>query len=277
MLVSYSESSSIVEHLIAENSKRFALRLLGSLFFRPQERTVVVMPRFTQMFVQKLLLVIAVAVVDTFLGGAVGVYIAKGGDALVGGATVLLGGIVGSVAGLISGGVLAKKLPPHAARKALWLFGLPALVLLVWGAWGLWRMDQETRDPEESYAGLPVFVVALERDPAHDPYLATRIEINAERREWLSKLPDGRTCRGRLRATVQRRVSERLPTTPTPDACRDVPPSGESDRVSWRIAGADQGAALVDGDCRRAMPQLSGLAQIITIASSLADSAVSCD
>ncbi|MEM6775858.1 MAG: hypothetical protein AAF640_13520 [Pseudomonadota bacterium] len=223
------------------------------------------------------LLVSAAIVVGVAIGGAAGVASARDADALVGGAMVMLGAMAGGVAGLLLGALAAWKLPARWIAPALWCLGVPAILILAFGIRGAWQIDQSTRDPDEAYAGLPRFVVVLERDPAHDPYLSPRIEVDAIRRHWITSLPDGRSCRGRLRAEVHRRFSEVLPEGNPPKECRDQAPSGSLERLMWQIEGAGSGAALLNAECLAVAPRYARLAHTLAIASSLADSAVSCD
>jgi hypothetical protein len=225
----------------------------------------------------RLLLVAAAGVVGVALGGIVGALMARGADAMVGGAMVMLGGMVGGGLGLIVGGLAAWNLSARGAKIAGWTLGLPALALLAMGARGLWLMDHATLDPDEAYAGLPVFVAVLERDPANDPYLSPRIEVDAAERTWTNAMPDGGSCRGRLRAEVQRQVAEGLPDGPAPEACRDAPAGGDLVRLVWRIEGGPEGAALMDAACRAAAPRLARLAFLLPRASTMMDSAPSCD
>jgi hypothetical protein len=190
---------------------------------------------------------------------------------------VMLGAMAGGGVGLLLGALAAWKLPARRVIPALWCTGLPALVVLGLGARGAWQIDQTTRDPDEAYAGLPLFVVALERDPSHDPYLAPRVKVDAIERQWITNLPDGRSCRGRLRAEVQRRVSSVLPDGEQPGACKDAAATGPHERLVWRVEGGVSGAALLDADCLKAAPHYAQLAHVLSLASGLADSAASCD
>ena len=223
------------------------------------------------------LLVPAAIVVGVAIGALVSLPGARSAEPLVGGAIVALGAIAGGGAGLLLGALAAWKLPARRVVPALWCLGVPALVILGLGARGVWQIDQATRDPEEAYAGLPRFVVALERDPSHDPYLAPRVKVDAIDRQWITNLPDGRSCSGRLRAEVQRRVSSVLPDGEQPEACEDSAPTGPHERLVWRIEGSGSGAALLDADCLAAAPRYAQLAHVLSIASGLADSAASCD
>ncbi|MEM6441080.1 MAG: hypothetical protein AAF763_15450 [Pseudomonadota bacterium] len=225
----------------------------------------------------RLLLIAAAGVVGVAAGGIVGALAAQGADGLVGGAKVMLGAMIGGGAGLIVGALAGWKLSARPAKAAAWALGAPAVVLLALAARGLWQIDQETRDPEEAYAGLPVFIAALERDPAADPYLAPRVEVDANARTWTTAMPDGGACRGRLRAEVQRRLTEGLPQGPAPDACRDAPPAGDLVRLTWWIDGGPEGAALMDPACRAAAPRLATLERLLPQASSMMNSAPSCD
>lgn len=231
----------------------------------------------------RLLLIATTGVVGLGIGGLVGRAAAENAEPLVGGAIVALSAIVGGVIGLLAGALAAWKLPRARVRLAAWLTGVPAAVLLILAALGVWRMDQATRDPETAYTGLPVFTAILERDPLFDPVLAPRVEVDASARRWRVTLPDGRRCAGRLRAEVQRRVGAVLPSGPAPPACRDAPASDDLVRVIWRIEGKGEaevawsGAALVDQACRSAAPQLQRLAAVLSMAPSLGDSAASCD
>lgn len=225
----------------------------------------------------RLLLIAAAVIVFAAGGAALGLLAARGAEPLVGGAMVALGAIAGGAAGLLAGAVAAWKLPARGRRVATRVLGGPALLLLALGIAVAWRLDQQARDPEAAYAGLPMFVAVLERDPAQDPYLATRVEVNAGTRRWTTQLPDGRRCSGRLRAAVQRRVGAALPAGPLPAACRDGPPAGAQERITWELAGGASGAALTDAACRAAAPRLAALARVLSMASSLADSGASCD
>lgn len=224
-----------------------------------------------------LLLIASTVIVSAAVGGWIGVESAQNTDALVGGAMIVMAALAGAVTGLVAGILGAWKLPGHIVRRAAWILAVPALVLLLVSLRVWWQLDQQTRDPEQAYTGLPVFVAVLERDPGNDPYLAPRVEINAVRREWVSALPDGRACRGRLRADVQRRVAAVLPGIELPSACEDAPPRGALDRVSWQIDGGVSGAVLLTRACREAMPRAGQLARLIGTAPGLADSKPSCD
>jgi pimeloyl-ACP methyl ester carboxylesterase len=224
------------------------------------------------------LLVAAAGIVGIALGGIVGAAAAQDAEALVAGAIVAMGAILGGAAGLLAGGLASWKLDARKARFALWILGMPAIALLALAARQLWLKDQETRDPEHAFAGLPVFVATLERDPKHDPVLATRVQVDALSRRWSLTLADGRICTGRLRAAVQRRVSTGLPTTAEqPDACIDAAPAGPLERVTWRIQEGSSGAAQIDQACRSAEPQLQRLAALLAMAPNLATSAPSCE
>ena len=225
----------------------------------------------------RLLLIASAAVVGIALGGVVGALMARGADALVGGAMVMLGAMVGGALGLVVGGLAGWRLGPRGTRIAAWALGLPAFALLAMGVRGWWLADQATLDPDEAYGGLPVFIAVLERDPANDPYLSPRIEVDAVARTWTNAMPDGGACRGRLRAEVQRQVAEGLPEGPAPAACRDAPARGEVVRLVWRIEGGPEGAALMVAACRAAAPKLDRLAFLLPRAATMMDSAASCD
>jgi hypothetical protein len=222
-------------------------------------------------------LVAAAGIVGAGAGGFLGLLAAESAEPLVGGAMVAMGAILGGALGLLGGILAAWKLPRRAARVGTSALGIPAALLLAFIALRLWQMDQQTRDPEEAYTGLPVFVASIERDPGFDPVLATRVEVNAFTRHWYLTLPDGRNCTGRLRAGVQRRVGTALPDSAAPEACRDAPPEGAYERLSWRIEGGSSGAARIDQACRSTAPQLQRLAAVLAMAPNLADSAPSCD
>ena len=230
-----------------------------------------------QQIILRAALVTAAAIVGAGAGTLLGLLPAQSAEPLVGGAMVAMGALLGGGLGLLLGIFAAWKLPRQSARLATAVLGIPALLLLVFVALRLWQMDQRTRDPDDAYAGLPVFEASLERDPAFDPVLATRVEVNAFTREWRLTLPDGRRCTGRLRASVQRRVGTTLPDTEIPEACRDAPAGGGEERVSWRIQGGSAGAARIDMACRAAAPQLQRLAAVLAMTPNLADSAPSCD
>lgn len=223
------------------------------------------------------LLCLAMGVLGVALGAALSMGKAAEAESLVGGAIVALGAVIGGVSGLLVGALAAWKLPASRLPLITALLGLPALALLGLALRAAWNLDQQNRDPEEAYAGLPVFVAVLERDPANDPYLSPRVEVNAGTREWITTLPDGGHCRGVLRADVQRRLADALPATPVPAACRDAPAQGAAERLSWDVDGAGAAAILVDADCRAAAPRAEQLARLLSMASSLAASAASCD
>lgn len=225
----------------------------------------------------RVLLIASATIVGAALGAWLGIQAAQGGDALVGGATIVMAMLGGSILGLIGGGLAAWKLNARQLRRATWVLGLPALVLLVAAVRVAWLVDQQTRDPESAYAGLPVFVAVLERDAENDPYLSPRVEVNAIERAWRTQLPDGRSCHGRLRAEVQRRVGAALPEGPVPQACEDGSASGSIERISWQIQDGAAGAVLLTPACREAMPQAIQLARLVSMASGLADSRPSCD
>lgn len=222
------------------------------------------------------LLTLATGIVGVAAGGVAGLAAARNADPLVGGAIIAMGAIIGGAGGLLAGAAFAWKLALQQARIAAWFLGVPAGLLLAFTARALWLMDRSTLDPDDAYAGLPVFVASLERDPDFDPVLARRVEVNALTREWSLLLPDGGRCTGRLRAAVQRRVATALPAASPPVACRDAPAAGAMERVSWRIEGGASGAARIDQACRSAAPQLQRLAAVLSLAPTLADSAPSC-
>lgn len=222
-------------------------------------------------------LIASAVIVGIALGAWVGVALARGGDALVAGATIVMCALGGAIVGLIGGAISAWKLPARLLRRTTVLLAVPALVLLLLGVRAAWLLDQQTRDPESAYAGLPVFVAVLERDPAGDPYLSPRVEVNAIERAWRTRLRDGRSCHGRLRAKVQRRVAAVLPDGPVPPACGSGAANGSIERISWQIQGGASGAVLLTPSCRKAMPQAIQLARLVSMASGLADSRPSCD
>lgn len=225
----------------------------------------------------RVLLVVALSIIGIAIGGWVAMGPAARSEPLVGGAVIMLGAMIGGAVGFLGGAFLAWKLPPTSLRIWMFVLGAPALVLFALGLRALWLADQQTRDPEEAYSGLPVFVAVLERDPTHDPYLAPRVEVNAKTRTWTNALPDGRACSGRLRAEVQRRVAAALPSEPVPEVCGGDAPVGSYDRISWRVDGASAESALLDDDCRKEYPSAVGLAHIVSRASGLAASSASCD
>ena len=224
-----------------------------------------------------IVLIVSTVIVSAAIGAWVGVLSARDEDPLVGGAMIVMSALAGAMAGLVAGVIGAWKLPVPLARRAIWVLAPSALILLLAGLRMWWQLDQQTKDPEEAYAGLPVFVVVLERDPGNDPYLAPRVEINARTREWMSAMPDGRVCRGRLRAEVQRRVAAVLPDREVPSVCSDEPARGPLDRVSWQIEDGGSGTMLLTQACREAMPRAGLLARLVSMASGLADSKPSCD
>ena len=155
-----------------------------------------------------------------------------------------------------------------------------ALVLVGLGAWGWVEATRAPSDLPEAYAGLPVFTLSLIREPEADPVLARRATLDAPAREWRVELPDGRLCRGTLRASVQARVGEAAravlpPPTPLPAPCE----TGFPERLSWRLEGAapEAGEISLAPACLSALPGLSRLAGLVASGSTLAESGARCD
>lgn len=224
-----------------------------------------------------ILLCLATAIVSAAIGAYLGLQSARTADPLVGGAMILMSALLGGTLGLVLGGIMAWKLPAYGVRLGSAVLGVPAAVLLVLAARGMWHMDQQTRDPDEAYRGLPVFTATLVRDPGFDPVLAPRVTIDARERRWSVALPDGRSCTGRLRAEVQERVAQFIPGGPLDPVCRAAPPAGDMVRLEWRVEGGGAAAVRIDEACHQAHPELRQFAAMLSRAPSLADSAPSCD
>jgi len=129
---------------------------------------------------------------------------------LTGGPMVLFYGLIGAIIFSFLGFILCLKL----SVKKLAIFSIFTIVIaaLLFSilAMKFYQIQQDRQDPDSAYANLAPFTLSLAQIVIIDPNLTTRIELNSTNRSWAHTLPDGRVCKGTIRATNQRRITEAL-------------------------------------------------------------------
>lgn len=205
---------------------------------------------------------IALVVSLAFLGLVTGAWI--GGRFLVGdgaglaGAGIALGyGMVGGLAAAIVGLVIGFQLTDRHLRNVALAITAPSVVLFMSGVMLLFIGERGNRDPAEAYAPAGDFTVTMVRLDQSDPYLFSRMEVDAGRRTWImtGPAPGRQICTGTVRAkylVAMREALDRLAEMNHEEfrACESA--SGPTiKRVIWALLDSNEQRAagkLVSGD-----------------------------
>jgi len=232
-------------------------------------------------FLAGLALALSFCIIGMTAGLWTGGQVANPESGVAGGAVVALGGVFGAVIGLVIGVVGAFRMSHRGRLAMLFLTGLPALGLIGAFGWASVQSIHAESDPDSAYAGLRDFQITLTRDHESDPVLARQVRIDTTARHWRLRMPDGRTCQGTLRASVQARLETALAA-----AIADAPYAGDcavdSDMpgtyLGWHFNPADESAAAVAllPGCLAAHPALVTLANLVGQSPTMAPSRVRC-
>ncbi len=161
------------------------------------------------MWLWRIILSVSVAIVGLFAGTMLGGwYLVPAGSGMAGPAIALGYGLAAAAGSAVLAAIGSAYLSARRVRGIALATGAVAVALLGLGVAGYLRSQAALYDADEAYAGLPSYRLVVERVVVRDPVLSPRVAIDTERRIWEIALPDGRVCRGNLRAAAQARVGE---------------------------------------------------------------------
>lgn len=232
-------------------------------------------------FLAGLAMILSFCIIGMTAGLWAGGQVASAGSGAAGGAVVALGGVLGGLLGLVIGMVGAFRMSHRGRLAMLFLTGLPALGLIGAFGWASVQSIHAESAPASAYAGLRDFQITLARDHDSDPVLARQVRIDTTARHWQLRMPDGRTCQGTLRASVQARLETALAAAiadaPYAENCAvdsDMPGT----YLGWHFNPADESAAAVAlmPGCLAAHPALAVLGNMVGQAPTMAPSRVRC-
>lgn len=214
------------------------------------------------------------------MGG--GLWLVPRGSGLAGPVIALGYGTIGAVAGACVATLATRILVGAILRR------LVAATLIITMAMAVvltlrWQQAQaEHTDPNQAYDGLPSFQASVQQLIITDPYLATRAGIDTTSRSWSLTLPDGRECRGTLRAQAQKHVGDvlsRLAQVPTAEIrnCSQSSATAEQ-RLSWKFDGSTRASVVdVSAECLAAKSAIANAIGAIRNVNVRSTSNVECD
>ncbi len=216
------------------------------------------MSKATRIF-YRLVIVLGFAVCGLLLGM---LWAARSGAAdgagLAGGAIVLGYGLIWALAAAVTGLIIGLRV---TGAKLRWSAAACGAILIIFAVLAITQMRAArlaSLDPPEAYAGIPAFVLTLERTERADAVLAKRVSIDSKERMWTSRLPDDRNCRSQATAMSLRKAAgalqEFLQATGGELGCSDDIEAV----VSWQIeTGAEpgKGSVRLDAACMTSVPE----------------------
>lgn len=219
-------------------------------------------------------------VAGTWIGGR---FFVSEGAGLAGGAIALGYGVIGSGMTAAVGIALGFWLRGRRLRHIALAVFAPSLALFIALVVLAYLGERASQDPAEAYAPAGRFTATMERLDRSDPYLFTKMAVDAHDRRWTmtGPPPDYQVCTGRVRAQylVAMRVAlDRLAQMSAEDvrACREAPGAAVK-KLNWALLDVDTAGELdIPAACVRDNPVVAGALAAVEAAGRSPTSRVKC-
>lgn len=125
-------------------------------------------------------------ILGTALGGK---YLISPGQGLAGPVEALGYGVLAALVSAIIAVILTKSWPTSGLRRVSVLVFGSAMLLVVY-IYSVYAAKEKSRqDPDSAYVEVSAFTASWEQQLTQDPYLRTRMEVDATERSWVSRGP----------------------------------------------------------------------------------------